>query len=42
MLSRRDELAARIEAARKAHRPVKALHRQAFSATTEILRRGRA
>lgn len=40
LISRREILAAEIRLARKNHRPVKALHRQAFSATHEILRRG--
>ena len=39
--SKRDVLAAAIERAKRNHRPVKHLHKEAYSITHEILRRGR-
>lgn len=39
-LSQRDVLAAQIREAKRKHRPVRHLHRQAYSVTHDILRRG--
>lgn len=40
LLSKRDVLAAQISEAKRKHRPVSHLHRQAYSVTHDILRRG--